>query len=103
MRVSLRRASLCIELVQRNVILPGINMKMKQPIVGVLEDRSGILEALTTKDGLKLLEGPAVHHGWLLLRFCLGEKFLHINLMSSKVFLMTLDLMMLICHAQDIE
>ena len=78
-------------------------MKMKQPIVGVLEDRSGILEALTTKDGFKLPEGPAVHHGWLLLRFCLGEKFLHVNLMSSKVFLMTLDLMMLICHALDIE
>ena len=96
MRVSLRRASRSIELVQRDVVLPGFNVKMKQPIVGVLEDRTGILEALTAQDGLELLEGPAVHHGWLLLRFSLGEKFLHVNLMCIKVLLMTLHLMMLV-------
>jgi hypothetical protein len=103
MRVSLRRAIRCIELVQRDVVQTGINMKMKQPVVGVLEDRTGILETLTAQDGLKLFEGPAVHDGWLLLRFSLGEKFLHVYLMCIKVLLMTLDLMMLVCYALDVE
>ena len=78
-------------------------MKMKQPVVGVLENRAGILEALTAQDGLELFEGPAVHDGWLLLRFSLGEKFFHVYLMRIKVFLMTLDLMMLFCHALGIK
>jgi len=103
MRVSFHRAFRCIELVQRDVIQTGINMEMKQPIVGVLEDRTGILEAFTAQDGLKLFEGPAVHNGWLLLRFSLGEKFLHVNLMCIKVLLMTLHLMMLVCYALDVE
>jgi len=103
MRISFHRAFHCIELVQRDVIQTGINMEMKEPIVGLLEDRAGILEALTAQDGLELFYGSAVHDSWLLLRFSLGEKFLHVNLMRIKMLFMTLDLMMLVCYTLDVE
>ena len=82
-------ALVSIEFIQRDVIETGFDVEVQKTVISVLQDFTGVLEALVTQYRLKLLDSTSIHYSWLLLRLSLWEKFFHINDLFGKMFMVT--------------